>query len=272
MPELPEVQTLASQLNRLLEGREIEGAEILNGTLLETPRQELEKNILGKKIIRVLRRGKYLRIDLSEGWTLWFHLGMTGQLLLRLVSEALAPHTHFLLSFAGSNEQLLFRDVRRFGTIAFTPTAEDAFPRGVQNLGPEPEEWDPEAFATLFKTRRGRIKSLLLNQTLVAGLGNIYSDESLYRAGIRPLERAHRIARRRLERLHGAVCEVLEEALQWGGSSIDDYLHADGTRGRFQEFHQVYGRGGEACRACGTKIRTVKLAGRTSSYCPRCQK
>ena len=142
MPELPEVQTLVSQLNQLLEGREIGGVEILNETLLETPRPELEKNISGKKILQVLRRGKYLRMDLSKGWTLWFHLGMTGQLLLGPVSKTLAPHTHFLLSFVGSAERLLFRDVRRFGAIAFTPSLEDAFPRGVQNLGREPGEWE----------------------------------------------------------------------------------------------------------------------------------
>ena len=167
---------------------------------------------------------------------------------------------------------LIFRDVRRFGSIRLTPTEENAFPEGVKNLGPEPWQCDAKAFASLFKARRSPIKNLLLNQTLVSGLGNIYSDESLYRAGIRPVERAHRITRRRLERLHEALCEVLEEAIRWGGSSIDDYLHADGTRGRFQEFHRVYGRGGEPCRVCGEGIRTVKLAGRTSSFCPQCQK
>jgi formamidopyrimidine-DNA glycosylase len=167
---------------------------------------------------------------------------------------------------------LVFRDIRRFGSIALTPTDESAFPVGVQNLGPEPWQCDAEEFASLFKARRASIKSLLLNQTLISGLGNIYSDESLYRAGIRPVERACRIARRRLEHLHEVLCKVLEEAIEWGGSSIDDYLHADGTRGRFQEFHRVYGRGGEECRACGERIRTVKLAGRTSSFCPECQK
>ena len=271
MPELPEVETLASQLSRALAGHEIKGIEIRNASLLETPRNQFEKILPERKIQFVRRRAKFLQIDLEGSWTLWFHLGMTGQLLLmESLPDPLPSHSHFILRFRSSG--LVFRDIRRFGSIALTPTDENAFPRGVKNLGPEPWQFGSEAFTSLFKARRASIKSLLLNQTLVSGLGNIYSDESLYRAGIRPVARAHRITRRRLGRLHEALCEVLEEAIRWGGSSIDDYQHVDGTKGRFQEFHRVYGRGGEDCLTCGERIRTVKLAGRTSSFCPQCQK
>ena len=272
MPELPEIETLVFQLNQALGGSTISGVEIRNESVLESPREELEGRIQGKKIVQVTRRGKYIRIDLSRDLTLWFHLGMTGQLLFEIPPPSLKPHTHFILSLTDSAKRLFYRDARRFGRIALTPVDERSVPRGVQRLGPEPKEWNPEDFIARFKARRARIKNLLLNQTLVAGLGNIYADESLHRARIHPLRRAHRVGRGRLARLHEAMCEILEEAIRWGGSSIDDYFHLDGERGRFQYFHQVYGRAGEACSVCGARIRKIKLSGRTSSFCPHCQR
>lgn len=271
MPELPEVETLTLQLDRALRGKTISEVEIRNESILETGPEELKNKVQGKQIVQIARRGKYLQLNLSGGLTLWFHLGMTGQLLLEIPPSSLRPHTHFVLSFSNSRKRLFYRDVRRFGRITLTPTDEESFPRGVRRLGLEPKEWSPEDFIARFKTRRARIKNLLLNQTLVAGLGNIYADESLHRAGIHPLRRACRLERSRLERLREAMCEILGEAIRWGGSSIDDYFHLDGARGRFQDFHRVYGRAGEACSACGTRIRKIKLSGRTSSFCPHCQ-
>lgn len=272
MPELPEIETLAFQLNQFLGGYTISGVEIRNESILESPREKLESEIRGKKIVRIERRGKYLQLDLARGLTLWFHLGMTGQLFLEPPPASLRSHTHFILSFAGSTRQLFYRDVRRFGRIALTETGEGGLPSGVRRLGPEPKEWDPEDFIAHFKARRARIKNLLLNQTLVAGLGNIYADESLHRAGIHPLRRAYRLGRGRLERLREAMCQVLEEAIRWGGSSIDDYFHLDGEKGKFQYFHRVYGRAGEACSTCGARIQRIRLSGRTSSFCPHCQR
>lgn len=231
----------------------------------------LEDELEGKRIIRIGRAGKYLRFELSGNRILWFHLGMTGQLLLGGPSSALGSHTHFVVSFIRSEKRLFFRDVRRFGRIALTSLREDQCPKGVRSLGLEPRQWDREAFASLFKMRRARIKNLLLNQKVVAGLGNIYADESLHRAGIHPLRRPHQIPRWRLLRLHEAICEILEEAVRWGGSSIDDYVHWDGTQGRFQQFHRVYGREGKGCGTCGTAVRRLRLSGRASSFCPRCQ-
>lgn len=272
MPELPEVENLVFELKRVLTGRTITCVEVRNDSILESPREELETALPGKKVIQVGRIGKYIRIELSDPLFLWFHLGMTGQLLFEDPVPLSDPHLHFVLSFAGSSKGLFYRDIRRFGRIALSPSRESEWPAGVRRLGLEPKEWSQEAFASLLKMRHARIKSLLLNQELVSGLGNIYADESLHRAGIHPLKRAHRLPRRRLFRLHEAICEVLEEAIQWGGSSVDDYLHLDGTRGRFQEFHRVYGRGGKDCRTCGERIRKIKLSGRTSSFCPGCQK
>lgn len=273
MPELPEVETLTVQLNQNLRGLRISKAELRTPSIFETPYGPLTAQVVGKQITQVKRRGKYIQVELSGDRFLWFHLGMTGQLFFaREESVASLSHIHFVLSFEETEERIFYRDVRRFGHIALSPASQDQFPEGVRHLGPEPSDWREDDFASFFRTRRARIKSLLLNQTLVAGLGNIYADESLYRAGIRPARRAHQIGRDRLRRLHRAMCEVLEEAIRWGGSSIDDYLHLDGTAGQFQEFHRVYGRGGEKCGTCGSLIRSVKLSGRTSSFCPRCQK
>jgi len=272
MPELPEIETLVLQLKRILEGKVISNVEIRNPSILKAPKKEFEEKLIGKKVTQIKRRGKYIRTDLSENVILWFHLGMTGQLLFESSVGFPKPHTHFILSFAGFKKKLFYRDVRRFGRIALSPSEESKFPEGVRRLGLEPSDWDQKAFISLFKERRGRIKNLLLNQALMAGIGNIYADESLYRAGIRPFRRACQVGPQGLGRLHTAVCELLEEAIRWGGSSIDDYLHLDGTTGNFQNFHRVYGRGGEGCRSCGTEIRTIKLSGRSSSFCPHCQK
>lgn len=272
MPELPEVENLVFELKKALEGERIQDVEIRNPSVLETPREWLESQIPGKKIIQIGRRGKFIQIRLSEGLILWFHLGMTGQLVLEEPSVSFQPHTHFVLSLRDSEKRLVYRDVRRFGRISLTPYGEAQYPKGVRRLGPEPREWTREKFASLFKERRARIKSLLLDQRLMAGLGNIYADESLHRAGIHPLRRAREVSRHRLFRLHGAIGEVLDEAIRWGGSSIDDYRHLDGSKGQFQLFHRVYGRTGANCRGCGARIKSVKLSGRSSSFCPRCQK
>ena len=272
MPELPEVENLVLELRRALRNLEISGVEIYHEDILKTPQSWIKRNLPGKQILQVQRRGKFVQISLSEDFILWFHLGMTGQLLLENSARPLKPHTHFILSLAGTNQRLLFRDPRRFGRVALTPYRDERILKSVERLGPEPREWGQEEFASEIRSRRGRIKNLLLNQRLMAGLGNIYADESLHRAGIHPFRTGERIARQRLFRLHSAICEVLEEACRHGGSTIDDYRHLDGQRGSFQAFHKVYGRFVEGCGSCGTPIRKIKLSGRSSSFCPRCQR
>lgn len=270
MPELPEVETLAFALNQTLVRDQISAVEIREESLLEAPAEWFKTALPGRGIFQVRRRGKFISMDLSGGLALWFHLGMTGQLLLD-PPEFLKAHIHLVLSLK-SGKKLSFRDSRRFGRIALTPWRGRVSPEGVERLGPEPNQFLKEEFVSFFKQRKGRIKNLLMNQSLIAGLGNIYADEALYRAGIRPLKRASGISCERLARLHGAIGEVLTEAVQWGGSSTRDYLHLDGAPGRFQAFHRVYGRAGERCQMCGSAIRRVKLSGRSSFFCPRCQK
>lgn len=275
MPELPEIETLASELRSFLIAKKLSRIVICHDNILGTPREILEQRLPGGKVSSVLRDGKYLRIvfhKVGRAETLWFHLGMTGQLLLRSSWPEDDRHLHLILEFYGTKRCLLFRDVRKFGKVFFTAPDIDQLPEGLRRLGPDPFEVMAEEFASLLGKRKGRIKNLLLNQRLISGIGNIYADESLHRAGIDPRNRPYRMAKTRLMGLHRALCEVLEEAIRAGGSSIDDYRRLDGSYGRFQRFHRVYGRFGDRCMSCGTPIRRIRLSGRSSCFCPVCQR
>lgn len=271
MPELPEVETLVHQLRQSLSGCVLSSVQIFRGEIFKTDRRQLELLLPGKKIKTVFRRGKFIGVDCHEV-ILWFHLGMTGQLFWRAVAENTDPHCHLALYFEGNPEALIFRDVRRFGKVLLTSKDPAAFPAGVRKLGPEPLEIHPKEFVGLYKHRKGKIKSLLLNQHVMAGIGNIYADESLFRAQINPQKRPFRLSAQTLSRLHGALCETLQEAIAAGGSSINDYYHMNGNSGRFQNSHRVYGREGAPCSSCGSVIRRIFLAGRSSYYCAKCQR
>jgi formamidopyrimidine-DNA glycosylase len=272
MPELPEVETLVSQLRQSLSGSVLSTLQIFRSEVLKSDFKSFEKLLPGKKIQKVSRRGKFIAIEFGEDAVLWFHLGMTGQLFWRDSETPTDKHVHLALKFEAKPERLFFRDVRRFGKVILTQNDPMAFPPGIRKMGPEPLEMAAAEFVTRYKGRSGRIKSLLLNQHLVAGVGNIYADESLFRARIDPRKRPSRLSREVLGRLHGALCETLQEAIAAGGSSINDYFHINGNSGRFQNSHRVYGREGEPCRKCGDSIRRIFLAGRSSYYCPQCQK
>lgn len=271
MPELPEVQTLAGELHRSLSGRRIASAAVRNELIFPPGGVEPIGTIAGRRVESVKRMGKFIRMNLAGETILWVHLGMTGQLLLRPGSAPALTHTHFVLTFDQLPQTLSFRDPRRFGRVALSSSRPEDFPAGVRRLGPEPWKVTSQSFVRLCRRRQARIKSLLLDQTFISGLGNIYADESLHRAGIRPLRRSCKVSRERLKKLLQAMKEVLEEAIRRGGSSIDDYRRLDGSRGGFQQFHRVYGRGGKHCLSCRSEIRTVKFSGRTSAFCPRCQ-
>ncbi len=196
------------------------------------------------------------------------HLGMTGRLLVTTPEAPVAPHTHARLTLA-SGKEVRFVDPRRFGRLEFRELSARA---GFAGPGLEPLTIGAEKFAALFKGRKLAIKAALLNQSLLAGVGNIYADESLFRAGIRPRRSAGRLTRAELERLRKELREVLEMAIRLGGSSVSDYVDAEGVKGFFQLEHRVYQRGGEACKVCGTPIRRIVVGGRSTHYCPHCQK
>lgn len=219
--------------------------------------------LAGRRIAAVKRYGKFIVLSLDKGGYLVVHLGMTGRLLL---GGPVGKHTHAILTF--DRGLLLYDDSRQFGSVEWS----EEFPRRVARLGPEPLEIPFEQFVQAVKRRKTRIKALLLNQGFVRGIGNIYADEALFRAGIHPMALAYRLTRERVRRLHQAIVAVLTEAIAAGGSSVSDYVDAQGRKGFFQFSHRVYQRTGEPCLTCGTGIRRVLVAQRSSHFCPRCQK
>jgi formamidopyrimidine-DNA glycosylase len=280
VPELPEVETVASGVHA-----RIHGQRILSVTLsgyrepFKTPAAEMAEALTGCRIERVYRVGKHIVFDLSQGrgkalaWQWIVHLGMTGRLLVSERDVPAPKHTHAVLALSGGRE-LRFVDARRFGRLALHRLQAGGGFRGAGFRGPgqEPLVVSSEEFAALFRGRKTSIKAALLNQKLLQGVGNIYADESLFRAGIRPTAIAGRLSRRRLDRLRGALGDVLRNAIELGGSSVSDYVDADGVKGFFQLEHRVYMRGGQPCKVCGAAIRRMVLAGRGTHYCPRCQR
>jgi formamidopyrimidine-DNA glycosylase len=259
VPELPEVETVVRSLAKRLKDRRIVAASFTSRLVTPGDRKKLASRLVGRTIRSVARRGKFIVMTLDEG-ALVVHLGMTGKLLLDASTTA---YTHGV--FTLDDGVLLYDDPRQFGRI-------EGDVRRVAKLGPEPLEIGLEDFTARLRSRKTRMKALLLNQAFLAGLGNIYVDEALFRAGIHPLASAARISRPRAARLHRAIQDVLTLAIEHRGSSISDYVDADGERGNFQILHQVYGREGEPCANCGTPIRKIVTAGRGTHFCPKCQK
>jgi formamidopyrimidine-DNA glycosylase len=256
MPELPEVETTVRALAPHVTGRRIIEARFFHSRILRgAPSPELA----GKVIRAVRRHGKHILFDLGQD-TLAIHLGMTGRLL---VGAEVGPHTRALLVLDGV--QVCFDDPRMFGRVQMNPS-------GLGRLGPEPLEVSLDEFRRRLAGRRTRIKALLLDQTFLRGVGNIYADESLFRAGIHPRAIATRLGEARAQRLYTAIREVLQEAIASGGSSISDYVDAEGRRGWFQFSHRVYQKDGEPCPRCGATIRRILVAQRGTHYCPKCQR
>jgi len=264
VPELPEVETVARSIAPLI-GRRILSAEFRGLRVLRggDPHQMAE-SLRDRRIAGIARYGKFILVSLQGGGYFVIHLGMTGRLLL---GGPPGKHTHAILTLDRGGI-LLYDDSRQFGRLQYFRD----FPPRIQKLGPEPLEIPLEEFAAALRLRKTRIKALLLNQDFLRGLGNIYADEALFRAGIHPLAIASRIRADRARRLHEAIQTVLSEAIAAGGSSISDYVDAQGRKGFFQLSHRVYQRTGEPCVTCGAPIRRVLVAQRSSHFCPRCQK
>ena len=261
MPELPEVETVARSIAPLV-GRRIVSAEFTCLRVLRGDPDRMSAALAGKRIRGVGRRGKFILMELDGGDYFTVHLGMTGKLLLR--GEP-GRHTHAVINL--DRGMLLFDDQRQFGKLEVSHGP----PARVEKLGPEPLEVTLEEFTARLKRRKARIKAVLLDQSFVRGMGNIYADEALFRAGIHPLAIGSRLRRDRAQRLYQAMVEVLTQAIEKGGSSISDYVDAEGRRGFFQFEHRVYQRTGEPCVTCGTAIRRTLVAQRGTHFCPRCQ-
>ncbi|NAZ37308.1 bifunctional DNA-formamidopyrimidine glycosylase/DNA-(apurinic or apyrimidinic site) lyase [Rubellimicrobium sp. CFH 75288] len=284
MPELPEVETVRRGLLPALEGRRIERLELRRDGLRWPFPPDLAGRVAGARIVGIDRRAKVLLIHLDTGETLLAHLGMSGRMLLG--REVLgtyvhgsgagapdSPHDHVVLHLEGGT-RVTFNDARRFGMIDLWPTAALSGHRLLAGLGPEPleEGFGGASLQRALAGRRTSIKAALLDAATVAGIGNIYACEALARAGIHPARPAGRIGRARLDRLAEAIRAVLHEAIAAGGSSLRDHRGADGEIGRFQHGFGVYGREGQPCRTCTTPIRRIVQAGRSTFFCPKCQR
>lgn len=283
MPELPEVETIARGVHERLRGDSIEAAWFSKKPEpFKSPPRVMAKELAGRRIDRVFRVGKHIVFDLADapaagslaaqGLQWIVHLGMTGRLLVADPDTPVPPHTQAILHLA-SGRELRFVDPRRFGRLALHGFSEQtSAPKRFEGSGREPLSISPDEFAALFRLRRTSIKAALLNQKLLHGVGNIYADESLFRAGIRPRRMARHLKRAELDRLHASLQSVLKEAISLGGSSVSDYVDAAGVKGFFQLEHRVYLRTKQPCLVCGTPIRRILLAGRGTHYCPRCQR
>lgn len=269
MPELPEVETIKNDLRPVLAGHTIVGATVDWDGCIDRPSvEELGRQIAGRRIEDVQRRGKFLILALSGGKALLVHLRMTGRLL---VEKAAAPRqVHTRLSLALDNGyELRFVNMRKFGRVYLVDDPQEV----LAGLGPEPldEDFGTDDFCALCSSRRGMIKPLLLNQRFIAGLGNIYVDEALFQARLHPRRKANTLTKQELTQLRHSIRTVLRQAIEDGGTSLTDYRRPDGGEGTHQEQLLVFRRAEEPCPRCGTKIERIVVGGRGTFICPRCQ-
>jgi formamidopyrimidine-DNA glycosylase len=273
MPELPEVETVVRTLAPHLVGQRISAIRHLRSDIVEPRNIDLAHLLQDRRVTAIQRRGKKILIRLDGDETLCIHLGMTGRLTIEQATAPIKLHTHLIADLSNlksqiSNLQLRFVDPRRFGGIWWLCNGE----ADDTTLGPEPLKIRPnQLVARLAKTRRA-IKTALLDQRLVAGIGNIYADESLFHSRIHPTTPANRLTREQIVRLNRAIKLILRRAINHRGSSLRDYVDADGEEGAFQLLHRVYGREGEPCPRCKKSIKRIVLGGRSTHFCPKCQR
>ncbi|MHB1422988.1 MAG: bifunctional DNA-formamidopyrimidine glycosylase/DNA-(apurinic or apyrimidinic site) lyase [Gemmataceae bacterium] len=274
MPELPEVETVVRDLKPCLSGRRL-------ARVRQTSRQTLRRRwrpswsaaVAGQRVENVSRRGKWILIALEKEAVLVIHLGMTGQLTIVPAASSRADHTHLIFDLDDGQQQLRFRDIRRFGSVTLLPTRqalEEFFV--ASHLGPEPFDVPAPYWRDCLRNSKRCLKAVLLDQSIVAGVGNIYADESLFEAHLHPARLACDLDDAESNRLRRAVATVLRRAIERRGSSIRNYVDGSGLQGGYQNEFRVYGRTGEPCPRCKTAIESRRLAGRSSHFCPTCQK
>ena len=273
MPELPEVETIVRDLRPRLVGRRLAGVQVSGHALRRQWSDDWGPRLVGRRVREVGRRGKWILLGLDRQLHLVIHLGMTGQLTVVLRRQPLADHTHVVVDLDRGREQLRFRDVRRFGSATLFAEAEqlDRFFRQT-GLGPEPFDLDAGYWSTRLAATSRCLKAVLLDQRVVAGVGNIYADESLYEARLHPARPGKDTSAADAARLRRAVVAVLRRAIDKRGSSIRDYVGGSGARGQFQHEFQVYGRPGHPCPRCRRPIQRIRLGGRCTHFCPQCQR
>lgn len=282
MPELPEVETVRRGLEERVVGRKILDVEIgRERSVRRVGREAVIHGLVGTTMTAARRRGKYLLCDLNSGDALMIHLRMSGRVLVEPAGTPRPPHTHVVMHLAprdGRRDEMWFVDPRTFGeVVVFDPAQQDDVLPELSKLGPDPvvDPFDGDILRQRLQHRRGPLKGLLLNQHVICGVGNIYADEVLHRCGLRWNRTPDSLSTRKVHQLADAIRDILCQAIEAGGSTLEDtqYVDIEGKTGSFQEMHRVYGREGEICLTCGkTSIRRLMVAGRSTSFCPRCQK
>jgi formamidopyrimidine-DNA glycosylase len=276
MPELPEVETTRRGLAPHLQGRLIEAVTLRRPDLRWPIPPEIARDLPGQRITGVRRRAKYLLMDVESGGSALLHLGMSGSLRVLPADTAVRTHDHVDIALAakarGAGQVLRFNDPRRFGSLLWQPAGHTH--ELLQGLGPEPlsEEFDGDYLFELSRGRKAPVKTFLMDQAVVVGVGNIYAAESLYRAGISPLRAAGRVARERYQVLAEAVKDILGHAITRGGTTLRDFISPDGAPGYFEQELSAYGRGGEPCPRCGRPMKQANIGQRATVWCGHCQK
>lgn len=274
MPELPEVETVVRGIRPAVTGRTITGVPRASQLMARSTVGPFAKKLLGRRIERLDRHGKWMFFRLSGEDTLVVHLGMTGHLAVIPRAEPLAPHTHLRLGLDGGAEELRFDDARRFGELFLCDPASWTSRFGPDKLGPEALQITVSQWTRVLEKTSRRLKAILLDQRAVAGIGNIYADEILFEAGLSPLRLGRQVTAEEVTRLSQATRRVLRRAIRGNGSTIRDYVTAAGAPGEFQARLRVYGRGNQPCRVCGERIELDRgvLTGRATCWCPTCQR
>ncbi|PKK83681.1 MAG: DNA-formamidopyrimidine glycosylase [candidate division Zixibacteria bacterium HGW-Zixibacteria-1] len=272
MPELPEVETVVRGLQQTILNKTIDSV-FINSPKIDSDNPRGWLDILrNKTFINIHRRGKNILIDLSDNYTLWVHLKMTGHLYYMSDKTEIDKHDLLIFKLKDNRHHLRFNDYRRFGRVRLFKTDQVMSQKGLIELGPEPLEISRDDFIQLFKSTRRMIKPAVLDQTFIAGLGNIYADETLYLGRIHPRRLTDSIADTKLTELHGHTVKILKKAINLMGTSVDTYAGVNGQPGGFQKYLNVYGREGEPCKRCGASIRREKIGSRSAHFCPRCQR
>ena len=276
MPELPEVETIVQELKRRVVGKTFNDVEIKVPKIVRFSKESFDKYVKGKKITGVMRRAKLIILNLSSNYSLLFHLKLSGRLLLLKPKEKedKTKHSHIIFTFK-DNYKLVFNDLRKFGFIKLIETnkLEDYFKK--EKYGPEPldKRFTYKTFKEIVDKRPNRkIKQFLLDQTLIAGIGNIYSDEICYYAKVHPLRTMSSLSEPELKKIYKGIKYILKSAVKHKGSSVDDYVDLSGKSGDYVKYHKVYRKEGKPCSGCKGKIKRIKLGGRSSCFCPACQK
>lgn len=272
MPELPEVEIIVRGLKKAIVGQKIVKVKNTSPKIRQDNNGGWLHVLHHKEFINVRRRGKNILIDLSDNYTLWVHLKMTGHLYY--FPKSVPPEKHDLMIFKLNNDshELRFNDYRRFGRVRLFKTDTIMSQKGLAELGPEPLEITEDDFVRLCRSKSRMIKPALLDQSFLAGLGNIYADESLYLTKIHPRKLTDKISKPKSKALHANIQYILRKAIRFMGTTVDSYSGVNGQPGGFQKYLLAYGREGERCRNCGAKIRREKIGSRSAHYCPGCQR